>query len=56
MAAGPGSDKAIGVTLRLLSPQWQGGIEAKDVILTRAFEVIREDDPARIVTLGGDRP
>jgi len=33
------------------------GIEAKQVILTQlaqAFEVIREHDPARIVTLGGE--
>jgi arginase len=33
------------------------GIEAKEVILTqlaRALEVIREHDPARIVTLGGE--
>jgi arginase len=33
------------------------GIEAKEVIvpqLARAFEVIREHDPARIITLGGE--
>jgi arginase len=35
----------------------RGGVEAKDVIVRqfgRAFDVIREHDPARIVTLGGE--
>jgi hypothetical protein len=36
---------------------WPDGIEAKQVILTQltqALEVIRDHDPARIATLGGE--
>jgi arginase len=54
---GDGPTAAVPVAMDDTGLEPRAGIEAKEIILTqlaRALEVIREHDPARIVTLGGE--
>ncbi len=54
---GDGPTAAVPVAMDDTGLELGEGIEAKEIILTqlaRALEVIREHDPARIVTLGGE--
>ena len=57
LPAGDGPTAAVPVAMDDAGLELRDGIEAKEVILTqlsRALEVIRRHDPARIVTLGGE--
>jgi arginase len=57
LPAHDGPTAAVPVAMDDAGLELRDGIEAKDVVvaqLARAFEVIREYDPARIVTLGGE--
>jgi arginase len=57
LPANHGPTAAVPVAMDDVGLELREGVEAKEVILTqlaRALEVIRQYDPARIVTLGGE--